>query len=113
MFRQRNGRAIETLFIFELFASADASFTSLTSLGSFTGVVQSVGTLAQVFDMADATTQHIRIKGSAVNGPGGGNLVNIGEVAFEASRVVPEPTSLVLWSVGLVGIAFNHRRRTR
>ena len=104
-----NDTDVQALGNFELFASADALFTSLTSLGSFSGVVQNVGTLEQDFDMTDATTQYIRVKGSTVGSQNG--LLNIGEFAFEAgSSVVPEPASLTLWTLGLVGMTFVRLR---
>jgi len=94
---------------FKLYASDNASFSSLTYLGSFTGYPGGVGHFAQVFDMTDATTQYIRVEGS----PGGNDLLlNIGEIAFEGSTVdaVPEPTSKAIWGLGAMGLAFARRR---
>ena len=98
---------------FKLYASDNASFSSLTYLGSFTGYPGGVGHFAQVFDMTDATTQYIRVEGS----PGGNEvLLNIGEIAFEGSTVnaVPEPTSKLsgasapwVWHSLVAGLARN------
>jgi hypothetical protein len=105
---------IQALGTFEVFSSTDASFTNLTSLGNFTATPQAVGTLSQVFDFTNATTQFLRVRGTPVNTPNG--LLNIGEFAFESigtASAVPEPTSLALFGIGACVAGGTAARRRR
>lgn len=100
----------QALGSFQVFSSADATYANLTSLGAFVGATQQIGSLAQVFNFTDATTRYIRISGSPVVNVNG--LLNIGEIAFEGSTAVPEPTSIALLGLGLAGFAVTRRRKT-
>ena len=97
---------------FTLFSATDASFATLTSLGSFNAVVATIPIGAQIFDQTDATAQYFRMTATAFNP--GTNLLNFGEVAFESSAVpvsVPEPGTLSIFGLGLAGLGFMRRRR--
>lgn len=103
-----NDTDAQSLGSFQVFASADSSFSSLTLLGSFTATTQAIGSLAQVFDFTNTvSTQFIRIVGDEINS--GNNRLQINEIAFEAETGtglvdVPEPTSLALFGAALLGL---------
>ena len=76
-------------------------------VGSFNASIGVSSNIAvQTFSFAQTTGQFVTLR---VNSTHGGPNVNIGEVAFEAS--VPEPTSLALLSLGVVGLGLSRRRK--
>jgi hypothetical protein len=93
---------IQAIGAFTLYAATDASFGTLTSLGSFNAAIAGFPVAAQVFDMADATGRYFRLHATAFDP--GTNLLNFGEVAFEGAAAVPAPG-------GLAGIGAARRRR--
>ena len=98
---------------FSVFSSLVASFSSLTSLGSFNAVEQpGIGTLPQVFDFDDTSSQYLRILGSPLADDPIGTFLQIEEVAFEAeasSTTVPAPTSIALLGLGLLGLRLRRK----
>jgi hypothetical protein len=91
----------------EIFSSIDATFTSLTSLGSFSPVDNPPGPYpAEVFDITDASTRYVRLSFS--DSGIGNNRVAVGEVAF--GTAVPEPSSLVVFGLGCMSLAFRRSR---
>ena len=96
---------------FTLFSATDGTFSTLTSLGNFNALIDSTLPLvAQVFDPTDATARFFRMRATAFNPTT--NLMNFGEVAFEAAASVPEPTTTALLALGLLGAGVARKRRT-
>lgn len=76
--------------------------------GSFNALVGAGPNIAvQVFDLTDLSGQFITLQVASNHG---GNYVNIGEVAFEATSV-PEPASIALLGLGLAGIGFSRKKK--
>ena len=99
---------------FTLIADDNAGFSSPTVLGSFTA--STVGDFfnmpAQIFTFASTQSSFVRMSiTSTVND----SNFSLGEAAFEkSSAVIPEPSTLVLWSLGaiaLVGLGWRRRKR--
>jgi hypothetical protein len=62
---------------------------------------------AQVFNFGAVTTQHVQLLALS---PGGGPT-GMGEVAFESTASVPEPSTLGLIGFGLLSLGAMKRRR--
>lgn len=111
-----NDQDTQAIKDFELFSSLDSSFTSLTSLGAFSAAQwmgASDAVEAEVFDMADASSQYFRLAVSNAHFSGT-NLINFGEVAFEAqTSVVPLPAAFPLLAGGLGFFGLMGWRRKR
>lgn len=91
----------------EVFSSTDATFTSMTSLGSFSPIDNPLGTYpAEVFDMTDASTRYVRMTFTSVSGS---VPISVGEIAF--GTAVPEPSSAALLGLVSLGLLFRRSRR--
>ncbi|MFO0953727.1 MAG: hypothetical protein U0835_21740 [Isosphaeraceae bacterium] len=103
---------------FNLVASPDSSFTTTTSLGSFTAGTSGTQILSplQVFTFTATATQFVRMQITSNNG---GSFTGFGEAVFRGTAVsaVPEPSTLALGSVlaaaGLGSVAVRRRRARR
>lgn len=103
---------------FSLSIADNANFTNAVSLGSFvaqygnanTFLTYSKGTAAQQFDLNDAVGRYVRV--TFTNAHSGSNI-NVGELVFgaEQPREIPEPGSLALTGLGLLGVATIRRRK--
>ena len=98
---------------FEVYASADASFTNLTLLGSYTADTNlgtNIATRAEVIEFGLVNTQYLRMNLLTPNFPT--SILSAGEVAFrEQQNVVPEPSSLNLIGLGVLGLVTLVRKR--
>jgi hypothetical protein len=88
---------------FSLSSATNESFTSgVTDLGTFTAAEVLTD---QVF-IVSGVGEFVRME---INTTHGGVDVNLGEVAFD-TEVIPEPVSLVVFGMGLVGLGLVRRR---
>ena len=95
---------------FTLLLSSTADFSGgVTNLGSFTNpeLAASNPYPATVFG-ASGSGQFLRLQIDSHYG--NGNVVEIGEVALDASNQVPIPATLALFGLGLAGIGWSRRR---
>lgn len=98
---------------FTLYVSDVANFSSSTDVGTFTnpqldGFNPYPVTL---FDTLDTTGQYLRLQINSYYG--NGNVVEIGEVALDvtAGNRVPEPGTLALASLALLGLGASRKAR--
>ena len=96
---------------FDLFADTDAGFTSPTLLGSFSANENFSDTVpAQVFTFPETTAAYVRMAIISSHGSTGLSTTGLSEVAFE---VVPEPGTLALLGLLLVGAGTGRRKRSQ
>ncbi len=89
----------------EVLRSTDAAFTAPVSVGNF-GFSINGSALAQLDQFsAPVSTRYVRINLSNTTGTG---QIGFGELAFGA---VPEPSSFILFSLGMFGLAARRRQR--
>jgi len=94
---------------FEIFVSADATFSTVTSLAAFTDVTQGNGGVleAQALTFSSgALTRYVRLQ--ITDNYGHNNQVSFGELGFQAT---PEPSTLVLTACALGLFVFWNRRK--
>ena len=87
-------------------ASANPGFTSPTNLGTFNLSVFATTNPAQVFGFPTVAAEFFRFENFQSNGAG---ALGLGEVAFAAT---PEPSSVVLFGLGLAGLVGRRRKRS-
>ncbi len=95
---------------FSLTTSLFSDFRVSTLVGNFSGHRKNYD--ATVYDMINTTAQYIRLDITGNFDPY--CCTAIGEIAFNANSVesVPEPTSIILLGLGLVGMGFSRKKKT-
>lgn len=97
---------------FTLYASNDASFSSATNLGTFSALsLDTTLNQGQVFTFDSIETSYIRMTITSTGGST--HQVALGEVVFEIAdpeAEIPEPTSLFLIGLGLLGLSFARKK---
>ena len=105
------GDAINTFFTFNVY---DASFTAVASLygsGNDANILTGSGTLDPGTYQLDARSQTIIRTGANSAGPGGTSTANIAFQLALTPVAAPEPTSVVLLGVGLIGAGVSRWRK--
>jgi len=102
-----NANGDRALRDFEIFASADATFSTLTSLAAFVNVAQGNGGALEAQALtfsSSALTRYVRVR--ITNNYGHKDQVSFGELGFQATL---EPSPLVLYACAL-GLFFSWNR---
>lgn len=103
---------------FEVFSSADNTFTNLNSLGIFNAPL-SPGNGGHIFDITDASTQFVLLNVRSLHATGLNPHASFGEIAFDGTldavtASVPEPSSFVLLlASAVILVVVVARRRTQ
>ena len=102
----QDGGALQGINSFDILTSDNSSFTGAVNVGSFNA--SDASTLMQTFALAPSVGQYLRLQ---INSNYGGTCcVTLGEIAADVDTV-PEPGTLALLGLGLVGFAASRRRQ--
>jgi len=106
-----NGTAGNTASIngFSIFTSMVADFSVSTFAGAFNNPIGVNGPEpVTIFDLTDTTGQYVRVQLDSYYG--NGCCAGIGEIAWDVAAV-PEPGTLALFGIGLLGMGLSRRRK--
>ena len=105
-----NTGSVGAVSSFSLFADDDNIFDNgVTSLLLDSTALGASGP-AQVFNFSSISTQFIHVNGlSSLQSP---DYYGLGEVAFSQVAAVPEPSTIALLGLGLIGIGFSRKKKT-
>lgn len=96
--------------LLDIYVSSDNTNFNALSLG-LTPVNNALNTdyLAEVFSFSDVNTRYVRFDMSNCNQTGW--ACAIGEVAFRTSTSVPEPSTLAIFALGIMGLASRRLKK--
>ena len=101
-----------SVLAFDLYADTDQIWANGVGalLGSFLATADLLSAIssAQVFGFGSTLTQFLHIDILTTNG---GSQPGIGELAFRGAVAVPEPGTLALLGLGLIGMGLGRRRK--
>lgn len=106
-----NSTTTSPITSFQLFADDDDVFGNGTTSLLFGPTALGAAGPSQVFEFASINTRFIHIEGLSTLDPP--DFYGLGEVAFRSSNSsqVPEPSTLAILSLGLVGLGFARRKK--
>ena len=103
--------AINTFFTFNLYGTGFTPVASLYGSGNDANILTGSGTLDPGTYLLDARSQAMVYTGDIFRGPGGTSTANIAFQLALTPVAAPEPTSVVLLGVGLLGAGVSRWRR--
>lgn len=96
------------IYSFELYSDTASDFSSQFYLGTFspTDNIDNDDYLADIFSLTSKEARYVRLEMTGVV-----PILSMGEIAFSARTPVPEPATMLLFGLGLLGLAGVNRKK--